>query len=123
VNVDGKVVPFNSACAGTKASPGVQTPWPLQSSISTQACTAHRPALQLNYIYPLNTPASITVFSTPPISSLIMSFTVTTSLPKELADIDLSNYDAEQSKLMDERCILVDGEDRAYGAADKKTCA
>lgn len=39
-----------------------------------------------------------------------------------LADIDLSGYDAEQSRLMDERCILVDEEDNAIGAADKKTC-
>ncbi|KAK7694682.1 hypothetical protein QCA50_001870 [Cerrena zonata] len=39
-----------------------------------------------------------------------------------LSSIDLSKYDAEQSRLMDERCILVDEEDRALGAADKKTC-
>ncbi|EPQ60649.1 Isopentenyldiphosphate isomerase [Gloeophyllum trabeum ATCC 11539] len=39
-----------------------------------------------------------------------------------LASIDLSGYDAEQSRLMDERCILVDEQDRALGAADKKTC-
>lgn len=40
-----------------------------------------------------------------------------------LATVDLSKYDAEQSRLMDERCILVDEQDRALGAADKKTCA
>lgn len=41
-----------------------------------------------------------------------------------LSSIDLSSqYDPEQSRLMDERCILVDEEDRALGAADKKTCA
>ena len=39
-----------------------------------------------------------------------------------LSSIDLSKYDTEQAKLMDERCILVDEEDRALGAADKKTC-
>lgn len=39
-----------------------------------------------------------------------------------LASIDLSNYDPEQSRLMDERCILVDEEDNAIGAVDKKTC-
>ncbi|KAL1683952.1 NUDIX hydrolase domain-like protein [Schizophyllum commune] len=39
-----------------------------------------------------------------------------------LASIDLSSYDAEQSRLMDERCILVDEEDNAIGAMDKKTC-
>ncbi|EIN13764.1 Isopentenyldiphosphate isomerase [Punctularia strigosozonata HHB-11173 SS5] len=40
----------------------------------------------------------------------------------QLATIDLSGYDAEQSRLMDERCILVDEQDRPIGAADKKTC-
>lgn len=39
-----------------------------------------------------------------------------------LATIDLKGYDAEQARLMDERCILVDEEDRPLGAADKKTC-
>ncbi|EIW64647.1 Isopentenyldiphosphate isomerase [Trametes versicolor FP-101664 SS1] len=40
-----------------------------------------------------------------------------------LKSIDLSGtYDAEQTRLMDERCILVDEDDRALGAADKKTC-
>lgn len=41
----------------------------------------------------------------------------------ELATIDLSSYDPEQSKLMEERCILVDEHDHAYGSGDKKTCA
>lgn len=40
-----------------------------------------------------------------------------------LASVDLSQYDAEQSRLMDERCILVDEQDNAIGAMDKKTCA
>lgn len=39
-----------------------------------------------------------------------------------LASVDLSNYDPEQSKLMDEKCILVDEDDNAIGAMDKKTC-
>ncbi|KAF8525106.1 Isopentenyldiphosphate isomerase [Hysterangium stoloniferum] len=39
-----------------------------------------------------------------------------------LATVDLSNYDAKQSQLMDEKCILVDEQDKAWGAADKKTC-
>jgi isopentenyl-diphosphate Delta-isomerase len=39
-----------------------------------------------------------------------------------LASVDLANYDPEQSRLMDERCILVDEEDHAIGAMDKKTC-
>ena len=42
--------------------------------------------------------------------------------PAQLASIDLAGYDPEQSRLMDERCILVDEEDRPLGAADKKTC-
>lgn len=41
----------------------------------------------------------------------------------KLATIDLSEYDPEQSKLMDERCIIVDEQDNAIGALDKKTCA
>ncbi|PFH54463.1 hypothetical protein AMATHDRAFT_134609 [Amanita thiersii Skay4041] len=39
-----------------------------------------------------------------------------------LASVDLSKYDPEQSRLMDERCILVDENDIAIGAMDKKTC-
>lgn len=39
-----------------------------------------------------------------------------------MTTIDLSNYDQEQSKLMDERCILVDEQDNDIGAMDKKTC-
>lgn len=39
-----------------------------------------------------------------------------------LSSIDLTNYDPEQSRLMGERCILVDEQDNAIGAADKKTC-
>jgi hypothetical protein len=39
-----------------------------------------------------------------------------------LASVDLSHYDPEQSRLMDERCILVDEQDNAIGAMDKKTC-
>lgn len=40
-----------------------------------------------------------------------------------LATIDLSNYDPEQSRLMDERCIVVDENDHVLGAEDKKTCS
>jgi len=47
---------------------------------------------------------------------------VAETLPQKLATVDLSAYDPEQSKLMEERCILVDAQDRAYGAEDKKTC-
>ncbi|KAG8921558.1 isopentenyl-diphosphate delta-isomerase idi1 [Tulasnella sp. 417] len=40
----------------------------------------------------------------------------------DLATIDLSEYDPEQSRLMDERCIIVTPQDKAIGALDKKTC-
>ena len=40
----------------------------------------------------------------------------------KLASIDLSGYDFEQAKLMDERCIVVDENDKPLGALDKKTC-
>ena len=39
-----------------------------------------------------------------------------------LANIDLSGYNFEQAKLMDERCIIVDENDKPLGALDKKTC-
>lgn len=45
-----------------------------------------------------------------------------TTIGTQLATVDLSKYDAEQSRLMEERCILVDDQDRPLGAADKKTC-
>jgi len=45
-----------------------------------------------------------------------------TAHTKTLATIDLSDYDFEQAKLMDERCIIVDENDNAIGALDKKTC-
>lgn len=48
--------------------------------------------------------------------------TATTTAQAAFATIDLSGYDAEQSRLMDERCIVVDEQDRAIGALDKKTC-
>jgi isopentenyl-diphosphate delta-isomerase len=60
-----------------------------------------------------------------------MSTTTTTTITESpavtaakayLASIDLSGYDAEQSRLMAERCILVDEQDNAIGAVDKKTC-
>lgn len=46
--------------------------------------------------------------------------TITTQ--SAFATIDLSTYDAEQSRLMDERCIVVDEQDNVIGALDKKTC-
>jgi isopentenyl-diphosphate Delta-isomerase len=53
-----------------------------------------------------------------------MATTTTTTLSAQaaFATIDLSGYDAEQSRLMDERCIVVDEQDHPIGALDKKTC-
>lgn len=51
-----------------------------------------------------------------------MASPATLAAQAAMTTIDLSNYDPEQSKLMDERCILVDEEDNAIGAMDKKTC-
>lgn len=36
--------------------------------------------------------------------------------------VDLDEYDEEQVRLMEERCILVTPEDKAYGEDSKKTC-
>lgn len=51
-----------------------------------------------------------------------MASQATLAAQAAMTTIDLSNYDPEQSKLMDERCILVDEDDKAIGAMDKKTC-
>jgi isopentenyl-diphosphate Delta-isomerase len=51
-----------------------------------------------------------------------MASRATLAAQAALASIDLTSYDPEQSRLMDERCILVDEEDNAIGAVDKKTC-
>ncbi|KAI0296185.1 NUDIX hydrolase domain-like protein [Russula brevipes] len=48
--------------------------------------------------------------------------TSTVSAQAAFATIDLSGYDAEQSRLMDEKCIVVDEQDHPIGALDKKTC-
>lgn len=39
-----------------------------------------------------------------------------------MANVDLSNYNSEQARLMKERCILVNENDDARGAIDKKDC-
>jgi hypothetical protein len=36
--------------------------------------------------------------------------------------VDLNEYDEEQVRLMEERCILVTADDVAYGEESKKTC-
>ena len=69
-------------------------------------------------------PYSVTLQSISPIliQMATATTTATTSAQAAFATIDLSGYDAEQSRLMDERCIIVDEQDRAIGALDKKTC-
>ncbi|KAH7050455.1 isopentenyl diphosphate isomerase [Linnemannia elongata] len=52
---------------------------------------------------------------------------VATPIPAPLtstiaADVDLSNYDDEQVKLMEEMCIVIDRDDKRIGADSKKTC-
>jgi hypothetical protein len=69
-------------------------------------------------------PYSVSLQSISPILIQMATATTTTTSSAQgaFATIDLSNYDAEQSRLMDERCIVVDEQDRAIGALDKKTC-
>jgi hypothetical protein len=66
-------------------------------------------------------PYSVTLQSISPIL-IHMTVTASSSAQAAFATIDLSGYDAEQSRLMDERCIVVDEQDRPIGALDKKTC-
>lgn len=42
--------------------------------------------------------------------------------PIEDRDGDLSGYDEEQIRLMEEVCIVLDDEDKPIGSASKKTC-
>lgn len=37
-------------------------------------------------------------------------------------DADLTGYDDEQIRLMDEVCIVLDANDKPIGSASKKTC-
>ena len=46
---------------------------------------------------------------------------LTSTEPAE-AQVDLEAYDEEQVRLMEERCILVDDQDKAYGEGSKKRC-
>ena len=83
-----------------------------------------RPPFVSAALYNTRSPCSPFPFSrlTSRTKSDMAAVAVAKNLPPELATIDLSAYDPEQSKLMEERCILVDAQDRAYGAGDKKTC-
>lgn len=39
-----------------------------------------------------------------------------------IADVDLSSYNDEQVKLMEEMCIVLDRDDNRIGAGSKKDC-
>ena len=83
-----------------------------------------RPPFVSAALYNPRSPCSLFPFSnrTSRTKSDMAGVAVANNIPSELATIDLSAYDPEQSKLMEERCILVDAQDTAYGAGDKKTC-
>jgi isopentenyl-diphosphate Delta-isomerase len=83
-----------------------------------------RPSFVSGALYKRSSPYSPFLFPehTSRTNSNMATLAVAKDLPSGLATIDLSAYDPEQSKLMEERCILVDAQDRAYGAGDKKTC-
>lgn len=80
-----------------------------------------RPSFVSAALYNLRSPCSPFPFSKHT-SRTMSAIAAAHNLPPGLATIDLSAYDPEQSKLMEERCILVDAQDIAYGAGDKKTC-
>lgn len=69
--------------------------------------------------------ASAILHLIPPPARSLLKMTIspaTAAAQAVLSTVDLSSYDAVQSKLMEERCILVDENDKAIGAMDKKTC-
>lgn len=90
---------------------------------------ATQPSIKLFPLLPRRLPALVRVHN---LSSQIRAFQLQRPTMAQspavaaarayLATVDLSNYDPEQSRLMDERCILVDEQDNAIGAVDKKTC-
>ncbi|KAL7421840.1 isopentenyl-diphosphate delta-isomerase idi1 [Cryptotrichosporon argae] len=51
-----------------------------------------------------------------------MATTVIETAPAQASSVDLAAYDDEQVRLMEERCILVNDEDEAYGEGSKKEC-
>ena len=72
--------------------------------------------------WPINTIRVLPLTLYTLLPSFHMATTTAQSAQSAFATIDLSGYDAEQSRLMDERCIVVDEQDNAIGALDKKTC-
>lgn len=62
--------------------------------------------------------------STQTVTEVQPTLTLRSSAPEPVAEpgVNLSDYDEEQARLMEERCILVSPEDVAYGEDSKKTC-
>jgi isopentenyl-diphosphate delta-isomerase len=50
------------------------------------------------------------------------AITLTVAPTQPGAGPDLDDYDEEQVRLMEERCILVNEKDEAYGEDSKKAC-
>ncbi|KAI8353949.1 NUDIX hydrolase domain-like protein [Mortierella sp. GBAus27b] len=69
---------------------------------------------------------STTLHSFAPFTTAMGQSTVATPSPAPLntisVDVDLSKYDDEQVRLMEEMCIVVDHEDKRVGANSKKAC-
>ena len=47
---------------------------------------------------------------------------LTENTSNNAGDADLEGYDAEQIRLMDEVCIVLDEDDKPIGSASKKAC-
>lgn len=62
--------------------------------------------------------------STQTVSETQPSLSLRASSPPPVGEpgVNLDDYDEEQARLMEERCILVTPEDVAYGDDSKKTC-
>jgi hypothetical protein len=53
---------------------------------------------------------------------LLVSMSPATAHSHQDNEVNLSEYDAEQVRLMEERCIIIDENDRRIGAESKKAC-
>ena len=84
--------------------------------IHTRYSTLHRPTMAT--VMDPQTPVSPTGHAD---ASATTATDLTSTEPAE-AQVDLEAYDEEQVRLMEERCILVDDQDKAYGEGSKKRC-
>lgn len=86
--------------------------------------TRSKPSLESDFL------SDFTSYIHPDHSNMSATMTTTEAAPQTaqattsstLATIELDGYDEEQIRLMEERCILVTPEDKAYGDVSKKTC-